>query len=87
MLYLHTTIHVNKLLAFQKKKTDLICKVLKERDISPPFQVGSQELSNLFVFGFFRVLVQRLEQLFVNDKVLISLLIVDLDISEIWMDA
>ena len=64
-------------------RTHLFCKILKHGYVSPPFQISSLELGNLFELGLLRIFVQGFQQIFMNDKLLIAFLIMDLDVDKI----
>jgi len=79
----------------QKRKeknnlTHLLNKVIEQRLVPPTLHVLSQKASNLLPLRLILplgILVQRLEQILVNDEVLISLDVVDLEVSEVGVNA
>lgn len=71
----------------QQKSRYLICEVLEQWHVSPPFHICTLELADLLVFGLFGVFVERPEQVFVDDEVLIPLLIVNFDIRVVGVHA
>lgn len=62
--------------------TCLFRKIVEQWYISPPFHIGTLEYPNLLEFGFLWVFVKGGQEVLVQDEVLISFLIMDLDIIE-----
>ena len=65
----------------------LLGEVLEQRHVAPAFQVDTLPLAQLLVLGLLRVLVQRAEEAFVEDKVLVVLFVVDFDVGVFGVDA
>lgn len=64
----------------------LFGEVVEERNVSPILHIGTLELSQLLVLGLFWIFVQGTEKLFMDDEVLVPLLIMDFDIGEVGVD-
>ena len=80
---------------FQGGDTDLLGKVIENRGISPPDHVFPQEAPDLFELRLFlRIMllsssilfVHRSQKVLEQNKVLVSLEIVDLDVGEVGVD-
>jgi hypothetical protein len=65
----------------------LVLEVVKHGHIFPPLHLRALVLADLLELGLLRVLVQRAEEVFVDDEVAIPLLIVDLDVGKVRMHA
>jgi hypothetical protein len=68
------------------RETYLLSEVLEERHVAPAFHVRSLEGTKLLELGLFWVLVERTEEVFVEDKVLIMLLVENFDVGIVRMN-
>lgn len=65
----------------------LVCEVIEQRHVTPTFHISPLVCIKLLELGLFRILIQRTEEVFMDDEVGVPLLVMNFDVVKVRVHA